>query len=255
MEDVEMKDETSKDKEEEKKEIKAIKWEHQKKNKYTIEEKLSIINQAKSESLHSLSNKYGIDRKTIRDWIKLEDTLKKQNDIHKFRIAGGGAKNDLCEEKEIELVQWILQNRKLDLPITTSVVISYLLKLEPKFKEKTNNALKIWCFRFLKKNNFVLRRASHIGQPLPSDYMNKITIFLKDIIDKRKILKIDNNNLQLIINVDETLIFFDAPFESTIDQKGVKQVNIKTSGYEKERISVIHFFRCKWYKIGSLNYF
>jgi len=31
MEDVEMKDETSKDKEEEKKEIKAIKWEHQKK--------------------------------------------------------------------------------------------------------------------------------------------------------------------------------------------------------------------------------
>jgi len=85
--------------------------------------------------------------------------------------------------------------------------------------------------------------------------MNKITIFLKDIIDKRKILKIDNNNLQLIINVDETLIFFDAPFESTIDQKGVKQVNIKTSGYEKERISVIHFFRCKWYKIGSLNYF
>ena len=76
-----------------------------KKNKYTIEEKLSIINQAKSESLHSLSNKYGIDRKTIRDWIKLEDTLKKQNDLQKFRISGGGAKNDLCEEKEIELVQ------------------------------------------------------------------------------------------------------------------------------------------------------
>ena len=35
------------------------------------------------------------------------------------------------------------------------------------------------------------------------------------------------------------IIFFDALFESTIGQKGVKQVNIKTSGYEKERISVI----------------
>ena len=69
------------------------------------------------------------------------------------------------------MVQWILQNRKLDLPVTTSVVISYLLKLEPKFKEKTNNALKIWCCRFLKKNDFVLRRASHIGQPLPSEYI------------------------------------------------------------------------------------
>jgi len=153
------------------------------------------------------------------------------------------------------LVQWILQNRKLDLPITTSVVISYLLKLEPKFKEKTNNALKIWCFRFKKKNNFVLRRASHIGQPLPSDYMNKITIFLKDIIDKRKILKIDNNNLHLIINVDETPIFFDAPFESTIDQKGFKQVNIKTSGYEKERISVILACAANGIKLAPLIIF
>ena len=36
-----------------------------KKNKYTIEVKLSIINQVKSESLHSLSNKYGIDVKLL----------------------------------------------------------------------------------------------------------------------------------------------------------------------------------------------
>ena len=83
IEDDEIQDKTSKDKEEEKKKSK-LKNGNIKKNKYTIEEKLSLINQAKSESLRSLSNKYGIDRKTIRDWIKLEDTLKKQNDLHKF---------------------------------------------------------------------------------------------------------------------------------------------------------------------------
>ena len=52
--------------------------------------------------------------------------------------------------------------------------------------------------------------------------MNKITI----IIAERKILKNDNDNLHLLINVDETPVYFDASFESTIDKKGIKQINI-----------------------------
>ena len=51
------------------------------------------------------------------------------------------------------------------------------------------------------------------------------------------------------------IIFFDAPFESTIDQKGVKQVNIKTSGYEKERISVILACAANAIKFAPLNIF
>ena len=37
-----------------------IKWPHQKKNKYLIEEKLSILEEAKDKSLHSEEKKYGI---------------------------------------------------------------------------------------------------------------------------------------------------------------------------------------------------
>ena len=81
-----------------------------------------------------------------------------------------------------------ITNWKLELPVTTSVVISYLLKLEPKKKEKLWMLLKYLVVDVL-KNDFVLRRASHIGQPLPSDYMNKIIIFLKDIITKKKNIK------------------------------------------------------------------
>ena len=61
--------------------------------------------------------------------------------------------------------------------------------------------------------------------------------------------------LHLIINVDETPIFFDAPFESIIEQKGVKQVNIKTSGYEKERISVILACTANGIKLAPLIIF
>ena len=42
-----------------------------------------------------------------------------------------------------------------------------------------------------------------------------MTIFLKDVISKQRELKIDQNNLHLLINTDETPVFFDAPFDST----------------------------------------
>ena len=38
--------------------------------------------------------------------------------------------------------------------------------------------------------------------------------------------------------MDETPIFFDSPFSSTIDKKGAKQIEIVTSGAEKDRVSL-----------------
>ena len=85
--------------------------------------------------------------------------------------------------------------------------MNYILKLEPDLKDKSNKAIFCLAYRFLQKYNFVLRKASHIGQPLPLDYENKITVFLKDVISKRRELKIDKNNLYLLIDVDETPVF------------------------------------------------
>ena len=87
--------------------------------------------------------------------------------------------------------------------------MNYIIKLEPDLKDKSNKAISCLIYRFLQKFNFVLRKASHIGQPLPIaiDYENKMTIFLKDVISKRRELKIDQNNLHLLINTDETPVF------------------------------------------------
>ena len=39
-----------------------------KKKKYTIEEKLKVLEEIKTNSIHSITKKYGIDRSSIRDW-------------------------------------------------------------------------------------------------------------------------------------------------------------------------------------------
>ena len=53
-------------------------------------------------------------------------------------------------------------------------------------------------------------------------------------------MKIDDENLGNIINMDETpIIFFDIPETITIEVKGTKNVKISTFDNDKNRISAI----------------
>ena len=71
--------------------------------------------------------------------------------------------------------------------------------------------------------------------------MNKFNcfIFIEEINKKRSNLNITNDKFNLIINIDETPIFYDSPFSNTLDKKGVKEVEIVTSGAEKDRVSLL----------------
>ena len=82
------------------------------------------------------------------------------------------------------------------------------MKIEPDFENKKELTLKVWFYNFLKRKNFVLRTTSHIKQTLPSDYNNQSSLFLKDVFNKRRVLGIDSNILNLIINIDEILLIF-----------------------------------------------
>ena len=118
--------------------------------------------------MHSISKKYGIDRKSIRDLVNQEE-LKVQINYKKYKLSWGGCKSQISKENETKIVNWIIQTPK-DLLVTTTVVMNYIIKLEPDLKDKSNKAISCLKYRFLQKFNFVLRKASHIGQPLPLFY-------------------------------------------------------------------------------------
>ena len=82
--------------------------------KYSIQFKLKVIDLYKlNVSIHTLSNKLGIDRKTIRDWIKKEKEfldIKYLN--NKFRFyKKSGIKRNFSEEENI-ISEWIISNRR-----------------------------------------------------------------------------------------------------------------------------------------------
>ena len=79
--------------------------------------------------------------------------------------------------------------------------------------------------RFLKRNDLVQRTVTRVGQKIPGDAPKLCENFLSDKYD-------------VIINMDETPMYFDIPSSRTIDFKGVSTIKMKTTRYEKLRYTV-----------------
>ena len=71
---------------------------------------------------------------------------------------------------------------------------------------------------------------------LPDDYEEKIVRFHHFVISRRKEY---NYPLHLIPNMDKTPLIFDMPPNRTIHQTGEKTVKIRTTGNEKNRVTVV----------------
>ena len=104
------------------------------------------------------------------------------------------------------------------------MLIKKLYCISPELKEKSYNAVKLLLYRLLKKFNITLRRSTHMGQPLPEYSYDKVYKFIYEVIKKRKKLNItdDSNNLNRIINIDETPVFLEFGEDKTFEKKGTK---------------------------------
>ena len=123
-------------------------------NKYTIEEKLRCIEFAEKNGIKNVSKLTGIDRKSLREWVKQRNKLKNiENKGKKFRLPGGGAKpKTLIHEKY--LVKFINDCMEKKINVDASFIINEICRIDPEMKKKTQKALRSWCHRFLKRNKY-----------------------------------------------------------------------------------------------------
>ena len=71
---------------------------------------------------------------------------------------------------------------------------------------------------------------------VPADFEGKLLTFQQFIITLRKE---KNFSMGQMGDADKTPIWFDMPCNYTIMEKGIKEVIIKTSGCEKQRVTVM----------------
>ena len=82
------------------------------------------------------------------------------------------------------------------------------------------------------RNKLVRRRVTSVGQKVPPNAPQLCEKFLN-------VMKDLNGAYQVILNMDETPMYFDLPSSHCIDFKGVKTVTMKTTGNEKLRYTVV----------------
>ena len=78
-----------------------------------------------------------------------------------------------------------------------------------------------------------------MGQKLPDNKTAIINKFKEDIIKKRKEMGILDDEEYRVINMDETAIFLEMGFNTTIDFRGNKNIDIDTTGKDNFKLTVL----------------
>ena len=192
-----------------------------KKTRYTLEEKIAVLNLLKfNVSKHSIERDYGIDRKTIRSWEDKKEEIMIAPNKKGFRLWGGGRK-PITKDIEADILIWINTCRRNSIA-SCNQIIACGIKLNGGDFKLSYNEYKCWVHLFLIRHKLSIRKASHIGQCLPKQYENIIYKFLLECIKKKRETKIDDDT-DCIINIDETLCYLENPSKETVDIKGKKK--------------------------------
>ena len=91
--------------------------------------------------------------------------MKAQYKLNRINCSGQGVKARFFEYEE-EIVNYIFDKRKSNIPVTKSMVIGKIGSLYDEFNRKTRFAQLLSVYRLLKRNNLSLKRTSHLGQTL-----------------------------------------------------------------------------------------
>ena len=139
------------------------------------------------------------------------------------------------------IVAYIDKLREEKIAVTSNMIIAKMLQIRPEFKNRSMRTLQSMCYRILKRNHYSLRKASHLGGPLPVKSLELFYDFFRDIIRNRYRLEIydKEEDYDRLVNIDETPIYFEMVTDKTYNKKGAKVVSIETKGNEKKLITCV----------------
>ena len=208
----------------------------QKLKSYSISFKVKVIEFAKANNNHKAAATFGVDRKRVIEWRKNEEKLKScESIITTKRLPGAGRKLEYADIDN-QILDWIQQRRQLGGRVTGLAVKREALRLHQQNGNQQFKASYGWLRRFMKRHRITFRAATHIAQKLPTELEAKRQNFLSFII---RMHKLRDYNLNFIGNMDETPVYLDMPGTKTIDNIGEKTIALKTTGHEKQRVTVM----------------
>jgi hypothetical protein len=175
---------------------------------------------------------FSVNETNVRRWRTMKNDL---FTCQRTRKSFSGPKKGMYPELDAAVLSFFKELRGKGLPVTRDV-----LMLKAKEIARNSNiqfkASRGWCDKFIRREGLSLRRRTTICQKLPKDYEEKLVQYQRHVINLRHQRQYC---LSQMGNADEVAVFFDMPRNYTLSEKGQKQVTVKTTGYEKLRVTVM----------------
>ena len=170
-------------------------------------------------SYREIERKKNIPLSCISKWIAGRHNI--ENPLFKSSIKKlpGGGKKAFTSDYEPYLCKYINDLSKLNLPVTTSVIVLEAISIVPDFQLKSYNSYHLWVYDFLKRHRYTIRKETLFQQKLPINALEKIFNFIKECFTTRIYYKIDKN-LNLLGNMDETPCWMEMKINKTIAKIG-----------------------------------
>jgi len=190
-------------------------------------------------SRRNLSRLTGVNPRAITDYKSMYNELCEQSNLKAQRVKKP-VDTPLSQFDHVVL-KFIDRLREEKKPVTTNMIIAKMIQVRPELKQKKKQTLQKRVYRFLERNNYSIRKASHIGQPLPNKAMDLFMDFFREINRKRHKLGIydSKEDHDRIVNIDETPIYFEMMSDKTVNKKGAKVISVETKGNERKLISCV----------------
>jgi hypothetical protein len=207
---------------------------------YSQAEKQEILELVNMCGLRATAEKYKITPSTICTWKKSfrenPDSPSNRSKLKKgSRTPGGGRKVGYGDERDMEILTWVLEQRDDQLPVSRKSIQAYALSLlrdtHPDFKASEG-----WVRCFMRRHNLTLRCKTSVSQKLPEDLEVRLAVFYKRLRETREQMDFDDD---YIINMDEVPMYFELIPGKTVTSKGQKDVKILSTGGEKRHFTLV----------------
>jgi hypothetical protein len=206
---------------------------------YTVADKLVVLAALNSgESAHAVSQRTGIDRKSLRLWKTQELALNEQSKKRIVRRLPGGGRSPFYPEIDAELFEFFSSEREQRRSVTYKTLQSRIQSSD--FKSTIPAEFKVsdkYIYGWARRHNITSRRITHHGQvdnrPVVETLAAVESYFLS--------LRYASATLPTsrIFNMDETPCYVDMSRDSTLHFKGSKNVDGADTGYRKHRYTVV----------------
>jgi len=203
---------------------------------YTVDQKLQSlqalrIKQASNtpNALLTTANELGIHKSLLSKWKKNELTLKAAKNNQSRKISPGRPlKYKLIETS---LVDWVKEKRESRVAVSPDNMTTYALKQYPNSFDSFVSCRR-WIYQMVDRNNLSIRRKTH-NQNTHLSEQEMAEIHLDFVYHICHLQKEHSLNLDCMVNMDETGCQFDMIPSTTVNVKGQKNVDIRTTNNAK----------------------